>query len=922
MLSARHDLVVGLSERRARIATDRPLPAGTAVFLEFADGACVDAIATDGGDASGFVVEFVAVDPLAAEIMARALRPVPPRIDMPTTPVGPVAVSPQVAAFLSDRADVADPALQVGPVVASGPVDGAAAAPGDGADADADDDDIDVVDTAFAAVEQPLPRTRTDELFVGMVAPASTALMNPDEGPLPTLPTALPARTKTTPAALASFEAPPVTVVPAEPPPGPGETWSLPPDAALVEAAPLAHTATLTPMTAPVAGDDEGAAPVQTASSSTRPVPGTDDVTGPHASAGAGARPDSAPAVADDFAAGFDVPFTGSFAAAPLLAGLANEAPSSGIDEESVVLTAATTTTPAPPSALQGASWSPRSLNTDIGEDDASPVEQTQRWPTARVAEVVTTSLLPLSVTPTPGVPTLSVTADQGRRPTPTPAPVSRPPAEGDDEKVEQTQRWPVARAKLREVVAGEAHVDAVAVPTAVATVASAPPVNDDAMVESAASATSVTTATTDLVPGSEEVAGLPPSPTGLAGDVVDNFDEAFGDAFGDVDLEEVGAPASTATAADGVVALAPTSPPATAHGAPVAVVDEAIDITMEFTGARPRVAMPASRPLPDPDGGGVIDVDFSEFADVLGVATFKSEAPPLVTPSTTSRIATPHPVSVSLPRTPSSMSPALQAPPVTDRNPFAGDSGKRALADSSPPTTPSTMPPTSLEELWVASSPQTTLPTSRLLDEDLAPVLRTGGRNSTSARTPAPGESTPWTVGRDSSTPQALPFVGDTPAPAPAPPPLPRPPAAPGPPGAPAGSAASAAPTLPWAARSGAPPVAPPPLAPAPPAWPPASGPAWPSPTPAASPWPVVSADPFAGLAPPPIALGNRVTPTGPTTGVVVGAGGTGGAQVLPLSPSSEGLPLIVGDDDDDIPVVLGGETFDIDDDNDNSRR
>jgi len=74
--------------------------------------------------------------------------------------------------------------------------------------------------------------------------------------------------------------------------------------------------------------------------------------------------------------------------------------------------------------------------------------------------------------------------------------------------------------------------------------------------------------------------------------------------------------------------------------------------------------------------------------------------------------------------------------------------------------------------------------------------------------------------------------------------------------------------------------------------------------------------------LAPPPIALGNRVTPTGPTTGVVVGAGGTGGAQVLPLSPSSEGLPLIVGDDDDDIPVVLGGETFDIDDDNDNSRR
>jgi hypothetical protein len=54
--------------------------------------------------------------------------------------------------------------------------------------------------------------------------------------------------------------------------------------------------------------------------------------------------------------------------------------------------------------------------------------------------------------------------------------------------------------------------------------------------------------------------------------------------------------------------------------------------------------------------------------------------------------------------------------------------------------------------------------------------------------------------------------------------------------------------------------------------------------------------------------------------------AGGAPGAQVLPLSPSSEGLPLIVGDDDDDIPVVMGGEAFDIDDigdiDDDNGPR
>ena len=88
----------------------------------------------------------------------------------------------------------------------------------------------------------------------------------------------------------------------------------------------------------------------------------------------------------------------------------------------------------------------------------------------------------------------------------------------------------------------------------------------------------------------------------------------------------------------------------------------------------------------------------------------------------------------------------------------------------------------------------------------------------------------------------------------------------------------------------------------------------------------PAPAPDPFASLAQP-TALGNRVTPTGPTLGTAAVAGGAPGAQVLPLSPSSEGLPLIVGDDDDDdIPVVMGGEAFDIDDigdiDDDNGPR
>lgn len=856
MLSARHDLVVALSDRRARIATDRPLPAGTAVFLEFADGACVDAIATDGGDDAGFVVEFVAVDPRAAEIMAHALRPAVPAVTAPPVPVGPITMSPQVAAFLSDPAGSAEG------VDVDVHVDVDVEAGGAG--------EADLVEAAFAVVEKPLPRTRTDELFVGVTTPGGAPLTSlADAGGPAAAPSA-----KTGPATLVAFDLPPVTLVPAEhEPPVVGAVDGDRQVAGVENTAPRSRTATLTPMMATTAP----------------PMPATDSAP-------------TAQAPVDPFLGGFDVPFTGSFVAAALPTEDANDAvpavetTAAATLSESATTPASTATATATLHEAPGPSWSPRSLNTDIGEDDSSPVEQTQRWPIARVAEVVTTSLLPLSVTPTPGVlPTLRVTAEQGRTSTPTPVPVSRPFSAVDDEPVEQTQRWPAARAKLGEVLAVEAAIEA-SVPSDAPMSTSSPP-GDDTLVPVVAAAAEAG--------GDEEE---------------DTLDAAFSGAFGDDENEDV----------------APTPAPAPALGAPVAAFDEAIDITMEFTGARARVqgvSMPVTRPLPEPDGG-VIDVDFSEFADVLGVATFKSEAPPLVTPSNVSRIATPHPVSVSLPRTPSALSTALSSavPAPIERNPFAGDSGKRALADSTPPTTPAT-PVTSLQELWVASSPQTTLPTPRLLDHELDPVLRAGGRGSNTPRPQATGDATPWTTGRDSSTPQAMPFVGDTPAPtlAPAAQPTPTPapattnalalaPATPVPtetaavplPRPPVPSMPPVAPTLPWApARVAAPTPAPP-----------AAVPAWPSLTPTMA--PAAAPDPFASLAQP-TALGNRVTPTGPTLGTAAMAGGAPGAQVLPLSPSSEGLPLIVGDDDD-IPVVLGGEAFDIDDigdiDDDNGPR
>lgn len=79
LVSARTDPLVALSVDGAVIATDRPVPVGTPLFLELsssdeAPGAEVDAVAIDGGgDEKGFAVRFVALDNAARRFIAARL---------------------------------------------------------------------------------------------------------------------------------------------------------------------------------------------------------------------------------------------------------------------------------------------------------------------------------------------------------------------------------------------------------------------------------------------------------------------------------------------------------------------------------------------------------------------------------------------------------------------------------------------------------------------------------------------------------------------------------------------------------------------------------------------------------------------------------------------------------------------------------
>lgn len=147
--SARHDLIVALSEHQARIATNRPLPTGAAVFVEFAGGAGVDAITTEA-DEDGFVVKFIVVDDAVAAVLAAARTPMGPLIPPPQQRRIPsLSMTQQVAAFLSDE----DEGRATPASIHSGPPH---------------------VDVDFGD-EAPLPRTRTDRQFLNATPPVSQA---------------------------------------------------------------------------------------------------------------------------------------------------------------------------------------------------------------------------------------------------------------------------------------------------------------------------------------------------------------------------------------------------------------------------------------------------------------------------------------------------------------------------------------------------------------------------------------------------------------------------------------------------------------------------------------------------------------------------------------------------------------------------
>ncbi|HEY1100909.1 MAG TPA: hypothetical protein VGF99_18360, partial [Myxococcota bacterium] len=126
LLSARNDALVALSTESARISTTRPLPPGTAVFLELEGGASIDAITTEG-DSGGFVVEVVTVDDAATQLIDRALRDiVEPRrrasdslVPGPITHVEP-ARAPTPAPMLM-ALPVLEPPVDVAPVLARAP---------------------------------------------------------------------------------------------------------------------------------------------------------------------------------------------------------------------------------------------------------------------------------------------------------------------------------------------------------------------------------------------------------------------------------------------------------------------------------------------------------------------------------------------------------------------------------------------------------------------------------------------------------------------------------------------------------------------------------------------------------------------------------------------------------------------------------
>jgi hypothetical protein len=188
-----------------------------------------------------------------------------------------------------------------------------------------------------------------------------------------------------------------------------------------------------------------------------------------------------------------------------------------------------------------------------------------------------------------------------------------------------------------------------------------------------------------------------------------------------------------------------------------------------------------SARPLPEPelehepasdDAPRVVDVDFSEFRDVLGATRRVYDALlPSLLPRTASEVAVPAvsvPVapattaaSLSLPQPPPSLLQLPVAPAAADGplvlprppgsrntgsfglgaagNPFGGDPDARNDADSVPP------PALPRDEPWTVSLPPSpAFPAPRLLDADFAPVLHAAGNSSAPRAIPFAGDSQP----------------------------------------------------------------------------------------------------------------------------------------------------------------------------------
>jgi hypothetical protein len=185
-------------------------------------------------------------------------------------------------------------------------------------------------------------------------------------------------------------------------------------------------------------------------------------------------------------------------------------------------------------------------------------------------------------------------------------------------------------------------------------------------------------------------------------------------------------------------VARAVVSAPPPPTAPPPLSLDDAEDVVLEFT-APPRPAV-VSRPLPAPEDAGIVEVDFSEFRDVLGVATFKTDAPQPI--ALQGPVSTPQPVAITLPRTPS-MSRTPSAPVGIT---FGGGAGPGPGPDATPPTVPDDAAATaSVAEHWVVTAPG--LPGPRLGHGGMNEPLRSPATSSVStmpAPVPIPMTTTP----------------------------------------------------------------------------------------------------------------------------------------------------------------------------------